>query len=66
MIEPTEQVPFPQPPTSEFNVIVYKAQLAALRRERQRERHEEIEPTDPILERRVQRRSAFLRHRGIL
>jgi len=62
VIEPTEHPPFTQPPTSEFNVIVYKAQLAALRRERR----EDTEPIDPLLERRAHRRLAFLRHQGIL
>lgn len=66
VIEPTEHAPFTRPPTSEFNVIIYKAQLAALRQDRQRERREEIEPIDPLLERRAHRRLAFLRHQGIL
>lgn len=66
VIEPTEHPPFTQQPTSEFNVIIYKAQLAALRQTRQRDRHEDIEPTNLILERRAHRRLAFLRHQGIL
>lgn len=66
VIEPTEHAPFSSQPTSEFNVIIYKAQLATTRRARQVALGEEPEPPNEVLERRARHRLEFLRMKGIL
>ncbi|MFN4252238.1 hypothetical protein [Deinococcus sp.] len=66
VIEPTEVYPFLSPPTSEFNIIIHKAQLALARHARLTAQGETPDPPDALLQRRAMFRLEYLSARNTL